>query len=148
VNHKDIEGKCVDACRKCEAEVHKGLGLFSKKYRDWIYEYKGYMSKEDGLLDYHEWHPAIYSILLVSLAYIVDPPINIIFMALWLQILKRLNQDSKAENNKLLKQAKSDPWYFLGHGAVLIIVFETAGLGLGFGESELAEALVKSMLGI
>lgn len=39
-----------------EKQVHCLLGFFSGKYRDWIYNYKGFLSKEDGYLDYNEWH--------------------------------------------------------------------------------------------
>lgn len=135
MNNEEFVRKCENTGRKCEHEVHKSLGLFSKKYREWIYDYKGYMFKEDGLLDYHEWHPTFYSIVLIGLAYTFPAPLNLVFLGLWIQILRRVNQDSKAEN-ELMKQVNKNPWYFLGHGAVLIFFFEYQGMSLGLAEME------------
>lgn len=134
---KELEEKCRSCTHFCEFEVHKGLGLFSKKYRDWIHDYKGYMMKEDGGLNYHEWHPAFYSVALIGLAYTFTPPLNLIFLGLWIQILRRINQDYKAEN-ELMKQVNKNPWYFIGHGAALILVLESQGLSLGLMDMEAA----------
>ena len=122
-----------------ENQLHKSLGLCSKNYRNWIHGYKGFLSKEDGYLDYNEWHVTAWSSLLAVGTFTLHE----LFAGLYVLITIRVIRDEYSEHSSLAEIDMELPYWF---GFFIVVSLVLQGMGYSADFSVLTKLL--ALLGL
>lgn len=107
-----------------EKQLHCTLGVCSNTYRNWIYRYKGFLSEENGFLDYNEWHTSSLSTLLTLAAYLLHP----IFNAIYLLITVKVVRDEVGEHSTLSEIDGELPYWIGFHIVIATVAMQKYGV--------------------
>ena len=100
--------------------------------RTWIHEYKGFLSKEDGYLDYTEWHVLAWS----SILSVATSVLSELFAGLYLLMTLRVVRDEYSEHSSLSEIDGELPYWF---GAYVLVALVLRELGYNADFSKLFE---------
>jgi hypothetical protein len=88
--------------------------------RTWIHEYKGFLSKEDGYLDYTEWHVLAWSSILSVATFVLSE----LFAGLYLLMTLRVVRDEYSEHSSLSEIDGELPYWFGAYVFVALVLRE------------------------
>jgi len=115
--------KCSDGS-KCSRHQEHFIRFLSvclpHMARTWIHDYKGFLSKEDGYLDYTEWHVLAWSSILSVATFVLSE----LFAGLYLLMTLRVVRDEYGEHSSLSEIDGELPYWFGAYVLVALILRE------------------------
>jgi len=125
-----VECKDGSKCNWLEEHFHRSLSVCLPHFvRTWLHDYKGFLSQEDGYLDYSEWHVASWSLALGLLTVFGHE----VFAALYVLISVRVVRDEYSEHSSLKEIDGELPYWFGVFGGVLVLASVFTGYSFEFG---------------
>lgn len=122
--------QCSDGseCGSGQEHLIRSLSVcLPHRARAWIHDYKGFMSKDDGYLDYTEWHVAVWSLMLSVATFTLHE----LFAGIYLLLTVRVIRDEYSEHSSLSEIDGELPYWF-GVFITSALVLQYLGLTADF----------------